>query len=271
MKMIITEGFTEELTPDLKYYAFDWDDNLMYMPTQIMLEDSEGNEVGMGTEDFAEYRVKVGKEDFEYKGKTIVGFAKDPFRNFSEKGNKKFIIDSLLAKTGPAWNDFLECVNGGSIFSIITARGHSPETIKQAIENLIEVGYKGLSKKELVHNLKKYRELAGEDELSDSELVETYLNMNKYYPVTYGAGSAQSPEQGKVDAIREFQKYVMSMAKKLGQTPYLKNDVSNKFIPTIGFSDDDLRNLEKMKSSLKDDPENIVQMYSTHGGIKKRY
>ncbi len=26
--------------------------------------------------------------------------------------------------------------------------------------------------------------------------------------MTYGAGSAQSPEQGKVDAIREFQKYL---------------------------------------------------------------
>jgi len=271
MKLKLVEGFKEELTPDLKYYAFDWDDNLMYMPTQIILKDSEGNEVGMGTEDFAEHRTKIGTEEFKYKGKTIVGFAENPFRNFSESGNKKFIVDSLLAKTGPAWDDFLECINGGSIFSIITARGHSPETIKQAIENLIEVGYKGLSKKELVRNLKKYREIAGEDELSDSELIEQYLNMNKYYPVTYGKGSAQSPEQGKVDAIKEFSRYVINMSKKLGQTPYLKNDVSNNFIPTIGFSDDDLRNLEKMKSALKDDPDNIVQMYSTHGGVKKKY
>ena len=170
MKVILVEGFKDELTPDMKYYAFDWDDNLMFMPTQIILKDSDGKEVGMGTEDFAEHRMKIGKEDFEYKGKTIVGFAENPFRNFSEQGNKKFIIDSLLAKTGPAWDDFVECINGGSIFSIITARGHSPETIKQAIENLIEVGYKGLSKKELVYNLKKYRELAGEEELSDSEL-----------------------------------------------------------------------------------------------------
>ena len=33
----------------------------------------------------------------------------------------------------------------------------------------------------------------------------------------------------------------------------------------------DLRNLAKMKSALKDDPENIVQLYSTHGGEKKKY
>lgn len=271
MKVFLVEGFKDELTPDMKYYAFDWDDNLMYMPTQIILKDSKGNEVGMGTEDFAEHRMQVGKEDFEYKGKTIVGFAENPFRNFSESGDKKFIIDSLLAKTGPAWDDFVECINGGSIFSIVTARGHSPATIKQSIENLIELGYKGLSKKELVRNLKKYREISGEEDLSDSELVEQYLNMNKYYPVTYGAGSAQNPEQGKVNALKEFTQYVKSMASKLKQQPYLKNEISNNFIPTIGFSDDDLRNLEKIKQSFKDDPENIIQTYSTHGGVKKKY
>ena len=32
-------NFKEEITPDLKYYAFDWDDNIMYMPTQIVLKD----------------------------------------------------------------------------------------------------------------------------------------------------------------------------------------------------------------------------------------
>jgi len=41
-------------TPSLKYYAFDWDDNIMVMPTKIMVLDENGNEVGMSTEDFAE-------------------------------------------------------------------------------------------------------------------------------------------------------------------------------------------------------------------------
>ena len=30
-----------------------------------------------------------------------------------------------------------------------------------------------------------------------------------------------------------------------------KDDISNRFIPKIGFSDDDLRNLEKVKDELK--------------------
>jgi len=271
MKVFLVENFKEEITPDLKYYAFDWDDNIMMMPTQIILKDSEGNEVGMSTEDFAEYRVKIGVEPFEYKGKEIVGFAEDPFRYFSTKGDKRFIVDSMLAKTGPAWDDFVEAINGGSIFSIVTARGHSPLVIRKAIENMINTNFKGISKKELVKNLRKFREFADEEDMSNEELINAYMDMNKYYPVTFGAGSAQSPEKGKVDALREFQQYVKYLAKRLQKPGMFKNDISNRFIPQIGFSDDDLRNLEKVKLELGKDPENIVKTISTHGGVKKDY
>ena len=60
----LREGI-EEGQPDLKYYAFDWDDNIVIMPTQIMLQSEQGGEVGMSTEDFAEYRQKIGKEPFD--------------------------------------------------------------------------------------------------------------------------------------------------------------------------------------------------------------
>jgi hypothetical protein len=60
----------------MKYYAFDWDDNIMNMPTKIILKDDDGDEVGMSTEDFAEYRTEIGKEDFEYEGHKIVGYCR---------------------------------------------------------------------------------------------------------------------------------------------------------------------------------------------------
>ena len=72
MKKEFTEGFKSEGTPDLKYYAFDWDDNIVHMPTKILVKDESGNEVGMSTDDFAEFRHQIGKEPFNYKGKTIV-------------------------------------------------------------------------------------------------------------------------------------------------------------------------------------------------------
>jgi hypothetical protein len=275
MKLTILEGFkdNEELTPDMKYYAFDWDDNLMYMPTKIIVIDNNGNEVGMGTEDFAEHRVDIGKKPFEYKGKTIVGFAENPFRNFRVEGDKNFLLSAMIAKTGPAWDDFVECVNGGSVFAIITARGHNPKTIALAVKKLIEGDMHGISKKELVWNLRKYNKIVKENpNVTDDKLIDFYVfKLNKYYPVTFGEGSAQNPEEGKVKAMKEFQQYVKKISSQLNTEPYLKDDVSNKFIPTIGFSDDDLRNLEKMKQELGDEPDNNIQMYSTYGGEKKKY
>jgi hypothetical protein len=270
----IFEGFTEEGTPDLKYYAFDWDDNIMYMPTKIILKDNKGKEVGMGTHDFAKYRTMIGKEEFEYNGHTIVDFSQEPFRNFREQGDKDFIIGSLIGKKGPAWSDFVEAINGGSIFAIITARGHNPMAIKNAIRQLIEGEIGGISKKELVKNLRKYRDQIkglSTEKLEDKQLIDLYMNMNQYSPVTYGEGSAANPEDGKVVAMRKFISYVRQQSQMLQQDVEMIDDVSNRFVPTIGFSDDDERNLQAMSDKLSDEEEKSLKMYTTKTGEKKKF
>jgi len=273
MKKEFTEGFKDEKTPDLKYYAFDWDDNIVHMPTKIVLRDDKGEEVGMSTEDFAEYRHEVGKKDFDYKGHKIVGYAENPFRNFRTEGDKNFLIDAMKAKVGPAFDDFKEAINNGSIFSIITARGHNPETLKQAVYNYIANDFEGISKDQLLKNLKKYRSFVGEEEMSDKELIDTYLALNKYHPVSFGDESgATNPEEAKVKAMNEFVDYIKGMAAILNKRAWLKNDIGNKFVPSkplIGFSDDDPRNVEVMRKAFKDKPDNLVKTYSTAGGIKK--
>ena len=50
----------------MKYYAFDWDDNIVHMPTKIIVKTDDGKEVGMSTDDFAEYRHDLGKKPFNY-------------------------------------------------------------------------------------------------------------------------------------------------------------------------------------------------------------
>jgi hypothetical protein len=273
MKKEFTEGFKDEKTPDLKYYAFDWDDNIVHMPTKIVLKDKKGKEVGMSTEDFADFRHEVGKKDFDYNGHTIVGYAENPFRNFRTEGDKDFLIDSMKAKVGPAFNDFKEAINNGSIFSIITARGHNPETLKQAVYNYIVNDFEGISKDELIKNLKKYRSFLGEDEMSDKELIDSYLSLNKYHPVSFGdEKGATNPEEAKVKAMNDFVDYIKGMAAILNKRAWLKNDIGNKFVPTkplIGFSDDDPKNVEVMRKAFKDKPDNLVKTYSTAGGIKK--
>jgi hypothetical protein len=273
MKKIFTEGFKSEGTPDLKYYAFDWDDNIVHMPTKILVKDESGNEVGMSTDDFAEFRHQIGKEPFSYKGNTIVGYSDSPFRNFRTDGDKDFLVDAMRAKKGPAFDDFREAINNGSIFAIITARGHNPNTIKEAIYNYIIEGFNGIDKDELIKNLKKYRSFVGEDEMSDEELIKSYLELNKYHPVSFGDDQgAVNPEEAKVEAMEAFVNYIKAMAAVLNKRAFLKKDISNKFNPdnlSIGFSDDDPKNIEVMQKHFKNKPDNIVKTYSTAGGVKQ--
>lgn len=265
----LREGI-EEGQPDLKYYAFDWDDNIVTMPTQIILLGEDDEEVGMSTEDFADYRALIGKEPFEYKDKMIVGYANDPYRNFGVKGDGAFIIDSMMASTGPSWDDFVECINGGSIFAIITARGHTPSVLRESIYNFIVTNHNGISKETLIENLKKYRNMAGDETKDGQIMINEYLDLCKYYPVTYGEGSASNPEEGKIKALREFISYVKEMSERLGKQAFFKNDVKNNFVPMIGFSDDDPGNVEKIKAFLdKEYEDKPVKTYLTKGGDKK--
>lgn len=274
MKEIVLEGFEDSLTPSMKYYAFDWDDNIVHMPTKIIVKNDEGKEVGMGTEDFAIFRDQIGKKDFRYKGDTIVGYADEPFRNFREEGDKQFLIDAMKSKTGPAFEDFREAINNGSIFSIITARGHNPNTLKQAVYNYIVTGFNGIDKEKLLKNLKKYRNFTDEEDMNDVELIKNYLNLNKYHPVSFKTDmGAASPEELKIMAMDSFIEYIREMAAILNKKAYLKKELGNKFIPkihTIGFSDDDIKNIEAIKKHYKEKPDKEVTTYYTGTGDKKK-
>jgi hypothetical protein len=270
----IVEGIGPDNNPDHKYYAFDWDDNVMNMPTKIIVQDDRGNEIGMTTEDFAEYRHDLGKKPFVYNGKTIVGYASQPFRNFRTEGDRQFLNDVLIGGFGPSWNDFVECINSGSIFAIITARGHNPETLKKGVYNLIKNNVGGLDPEQLVQSLKEYRKIAGEEIKDDKTLIKEYLDMCRFHPVSFGSGAEANPEEGKVIALREFISYVKELSSLIGGRTYLKNDIKNNFVvPNIGFSDDDEKNIEKVKEFLKQEfgLEQPVQTYLTKANIKKKY
>lgn len=277
-KRNLREGFNSDGSPDTKYYAFDWDDNLLFMPTKLYVLSQNDEDIPMSTEDFAEHRHQIGIEPFNYKGTTIVDYAPEAFRNFRTHGNQKFIMDSMLAQPGPSWNDFVECINGGSIFAIITARGHSPETLKESVFNLIMSNHLGINSNMLSTNLKRYRNLEDDNvndkknTLNKNELNE-YLSLCRFEPVTYGNDEVSSPEQLKVNAMRKFIGYCKEMAQIIGKNSFFKNDVVNKEInPSIGFSDDDENNVIKMKDFLDKEYEtNSVKTYLTKGGIKNTY
>jgi hypothetical protein len=180
----------------------------------------------------------------------------------------------MRAKEGPAFRDFREAINNGSIFSIVTARGHNPEILKQAVYNYIISGYNGIDKDQLIKNLKKYRTFVGEEDMSDDDLIKSYLELNKYHPVTFGEGSAANPEELKVKAMDEFVSYIKGVSGILNKRAFIKDDISNNFVPeqpSIGFSDDDIKNVEVISKHFKNKTNNIVKTYSTADGTKKEY
>ena len=119
-------------------YSFDWDDNILFMPTQIYLEKKVKGEwvpVSISTEEFREVRNLIGKE-FRYPNNNLTQAFKD-FRDYDA-----FIRDtkeSLRKKSfGPSFNKFIEALEYGNDFSIITARGNPPQAIKEGIKIIID-------------------------------------------------------------------------------------------------------------------------------------
>lgn len=246
----VGEGITPEGKTDLRYYAFDWDDNIVFMPTQIMLLDTAGNEVGMSTHAFATHRHLIGKQEFEYEGHKIANFATNPFRNFRVEGDDQFLSDISKAKLGPSFNDFKECVQTASLFAIITARGHTPDVLKEACADYIKTGFGGINKDECIKNIKLYLPLTtpgiSVEEMTDDQLINQYLIHCQFSPVSHSsiagtnASAAASPEALKVEKLNDFIEKAHLEARRIR-----KHAVKGARI-RIGFSDDDKKNIELM-------------------------
>jgi len=250
----------------LLYYAFDWDDNILEMPTEIMVLTEDGGEIGMSTSDFAEHRSKLGVEDFEYKGKIVVGIDNETaFRNFRDENDpnvfKKDVIKAIESNSiSPSWDDFMECLSNGSLFAIITARGHEKEAMRSGVEWIIDnILTKKTSKKnlnlsladEMYNNLRKFAHLYGDDtkydhfltgQPSQHPLVKIYLDNCDFVGVSAPSrgGSPANPEAAKEEALTSFIKKVSSFAGKIG----LK--------AMVGFSDDDPKNVKHIEEAFED-------------------
>jgi len=240
----------------LLYYAFDWDDNILNMPTEIMVKTEDGDEIGMSTSDFAIHRSKLGKENFEYNGKVVVGLDYNTaFRNFRDQADpeifKKDVIRAISMRSfGPAWNDFIECLTTGSIFAIITARGHEPEGMRKGVEYIIDNVLDDDQKQVMYDHLLKfvYKFAGNVDNLprilrgtpTENVLVKNYLDLCHFIGVSAPSrgGSPANPEAAKEDALKDFIRDVNGYASKIG------------YSAKVGFSDDDPGNVRHMTHAL---------------------
>jgi hypothetical protein len=283
----LIKNILQEESKKLKLFALDWDDNILRMPTKLYLKTDDGESVGMSTEDFAIYREKIGKEPFEFEGKTIVGLDDNAFRDFTS--SESFLVDTEKAirrnRTSPSFTSFKKALIKASPFSIITARGHDPEVIKQGVKRFIELVLSPEDKNRMIQNIKrnfKFEDIGDFykiDSNDDEQIIDIFLDeKGEYYPVSskeFGrrfkldsAKGASSPEQSKKIALSDFLERVYE---KVGHLI----DSGKYGSVSLGFSDDDPGNVRSMISHIQNElsmmyPEiKFIVKDTSEGGMRK--
>ena len=257
-------------TRDFKYYIFDWDDNILHMPTRIRMErlgeDGVWAPVELSTATFA----MVRSDTAHYRPPADGGW-RAAFENFEDRpGANTFIEDTIAAlervehgeRPGPSYTALKKTLREGRLFAIVTARGHSPETIEKAVRVFIRYALTEAERQEMMANLRGYRRwLDGVEKFgTDAEELDYYLGMCRYSAVTYSgfrermeadpiyqeklavATTAAKPELAKEFAIRDFVEHVFHMLRRSGG---LSRPVS------IGFSDDDKGNVKSVSDYIR--------------------
>ena len=263
---------------DFKYYIFDWDDNILHMPTKIHLEhrDPETGEwrpVSVSTAVFALVRT----DDDNYR-LPLEGGRAAAFRDFADEQhpsspaseNRAFIRDTRAAlarikageRPGPSFETLRKTLREGRIFAIVTARGHASKTIRDAVKIFIDTVLTDDDRREMLRSLRGYRWwLDKKTEFgTDAEELDYYLSMCRYHAVTnpdfhawlegdrdFGgryatASSERRPELAKEFAIRDFVEHVFHVLERTGG---LGRPVS------VGFSDDDAGNVKAVSDYIK--------------------
>ena len=151
---------------------------------------------------------------------------------------------------------FADCINTASIFAIITARGHHPNTLKTAVKLMIQQEYapsggKKIDKVLFLENLNKFVQITKKQ--IEGDPIDYYLSMCEFHPVSYedksaprpdNISKAATPEQAKVKALSGFINNVKSLAKNLRNIRQLRGRLRGTRLD-ITFTDDDKKNIEK--------------------------
>jgi hypothetical protein len=255
-------------TTHIRAYSFDWDDNIINMPTTIkMLKDSDD---GWGGVDVTTDEFAIVRDNENYR------LDDGAFDNFINDDSFISDLEKALNTTSyaPSFEKFKEALIYANPISIITARGHKPETLRKGMDLVISHTFTEDELATMIDNVQQQiPELDGQ---SPELVLKTYLDTHDYHPVTsrsftdkFGleSGSAANPEENKKIALRDYVSKIVFKASEMVNTKY------NKL--SIGFSDDDLGNINAIVPFIKEVlqvefPEVDFVVYDTSdGGINK--
>jgi hypothetical protein len=277
-KILITESQYTKLRKSileskLKSYTYDWDDNILRMPTKVSIEKNENGKwvpIKVSTEEFAHFR-----SDPQYRT------TPNSFVDFSD--NESFLVDAEKAihngSFAPSYKKFIKSLISAEHFAINTARGHSPETLKKGVKLLIKMVFSDDEKRMMFENIKKELLPNLTKELNFNQIVDLYLDeRGEFYPVSseefgkeFGLNvksGASNPEHAKKVALE-------NKLKKFLNDPKTKNAIKKGIEVSFGFSDDDKKNVKAAEDFFRHElsvmyPEVRFVIYDTsEGGSKK--
>lgn len=134
------------------FYFFDFDDNIAFLSTPLILfHKTTGQERKVGSGEYAKIHPIIGKpgpfEDYEIRLDDETG----TYRNFRDRhideiqkleGKKQIFVEDLAEALGfpdfqwkgPSWQCFYHATFNRRPISVITARGHHPDTLREGIQ-----------------------------------------------------------------------------------------------------------------------------------------
>lgn len=254
-------GETRQKEPDRNFhrggrsfYFFDFDDNIAFLTTPLILfHKKSGEELNLSSQEWALHHNDIGKkglfEDYEIRWDDETGTFRcfrDVLLTSDEKLSGKrqpFVHDILTALKspdlqwkGPSWDCFFHAVFNQRPVSIITARGHSTETIRSGIYEMVKNGFLPL----------------------EPNYLSVFAVSNKDIRKSFGdEGFKYSTAILKQKAIRAS---VEKAIEVYGYSPHHR----------FGMSDDDPKNIqlivEEMTRLKSDYPEMSFFMIETHNG-----
>lgn len=254
---------------DLKYYVFDWDDNVLCMPTRIHME--RKNAAGewkphlCSTAAFS--IIRKDTEHYRYpQNERELAFVE--FQDeFTHLGGGNFIKDLDLAldeilsgrkAPPPSFATFRKTLIEGRLFAIVTARGHREETLRAGVRRFIERALTPVEREVMLINLRGYDYCFDNEQTfpSQSAVLQHYLSLCHYHAITSPDFKARiadeapgvcASEELKQFAIQDFIDHLVSILDKTGMAA-LRLPIS------IGFSDDDRHNV----AAVRDYIENVL-------------
>ena len=246
---------------DLKYYIFDWDNNILHMPTRIHLlrkePDGSWSPMSVSTSTFA--MIRDDSENYRPpEGDWEKAFVE--FRDLDPRAESKFLLDTREAldlnmrseaKPAPSFLQFKQVLVEGRLFAIVTARGHSQDTMVAAVRYFIDKVLSEPERREMIRNLRGYLHVfdGGEQKMTDEEVLTHYLELNRYHAVmspefrarlASALGQSPQPEKAKQYAIKDFVNHIVGIIREKG----IEKPIS------FGFSDDDPINVNAVQNYI---------------------